>query len=136
MFKPGSPWKTIAALLAVSFICLAWSAHLPAEMPIAPSWEASSAIASTDDSNCACLGPQPAVSRNTVPIQLFADHSTGEALSLTVSRIKRTLTFESVSAGTCEFPRGNGFGPFSSPTVRHGTIDSGSLVARKIRLQV
>jgi hypothetical protein len=136
LFRPGFRWNKRAAFLAISFICLAWIAHLPVETSSAPSWAASSPIAATENSNFECLGPHPAVSRNTVPIQLFADHSAGEALSLTVSRIKRTLTIDVVSAGMCELPHVNGVSLFSGPTTRHGTIDSGPLVARKIRLQV
>lgn len=138
MIKPGFPWNQIAASLAIFFVGLAWGLRSAAETSSAASRATHSAIAATEDSNFGCLGPQTAVSRNTTPVQRFAEHSAGEAPSLTVSRIKRTLTLDSVSVsvGLCPLPGGNGVNLFSGPPRRQATIESGTLVARKIRLQV
>lgn len=136
LFKANFLVSRLAAPLAILFACVAWSAHAQASLSAAPHRPAVSAVNSAADANFEPVDPLLAVSRNTVPLPLVAEHSAGEPLSLTVSRIKRTLTIDMVGAGKLESLRAFARSLLTGPAAGHATIDSSPLVARKIRLQV
>jgi len=136
LFKPGFPVSKLAAPLAILFAFLAWCAHGQAGPFAQPFLAANSAVTSAEDSNFELLDPQLAVSRNSVPLPLVAEHSAGESVSQPVSRIKRALTIDLVGAGKLESLRAFGRNLLTGPAAGHATIDSSPLVARKIRLQV
>lgn len=136
LVKPNFLVSKLAAPLAVLFACLAWSAHAQAGPSDPLPREAVSAVASAADADFEPVDPQPSISRNTVPLPLVAEHSTGEPLSLTVSRIKRAPTIDMVAAGKLESLRALRRSLSQGSATGRGTLDSSPLVARKIRLQV